>query len=66
MKIKKRNDKLDFKKLKPFEILQKTESVNYKLKLLNTVSIHSNFHVSLLEKALENAKQYKTEIDNKK
>lgn len=64
IKTKRPSDKLDFKKLGPFEILQKTEPVNYKLRLPDTVPIHPNFHVSLLEKAPGNAQQYKTEVDN--
>ena len=38
--------------------------LNYKLKLLKHMKIHSIFHVSLIEKALQNVKTYASEIEN--
>ncbi|OHE90426.1 hypothetical protein CORC01_14276, partial [Colletotrichum orchidophilum] len=37
IKIKRLNDKLNYKKLKPFEIIKKVLLINFKLKLLNTI-----------------------------
>jgi Chromo (CHRromatin Organisation MOdifier) domain len=53
IKTKRPSSKLDFKKLGPYEIEQRTSTVNYRLKLLKGSRIHPVFHVSLLEKALE-------------
>ena len=49
--IKRPSDKLDHKKLRPFEITKKKGPVNYRLKLLKTIRIHPVFYVSLLEPA---------------
>nr|XP_036576341.1 reverse transcriptase domain protein [Colletotrichum truncatum]KAF6783066.1 reverse transcriptase domain protein [Colletotrichum truncatum] len=51
IKTKRPSDKLDFKKLGPFEITKKISEVNYKLKLPETMKCHPVFHVSLLEPA---------------
>ena len=51
IKTKRPNTKLDFKKLGPFEILEKIGSVNYKLRLPANSKLHPVFHVSLLEQA---------------
>ncbi|OHF01926.1 hypothetical protein CORC01_02804, partial [Colletotrichum orchidophilum] len=37
IKIKQLSNKLDYKKLKPFEIIKKVLLINFKLKLLNTI-----------------------------
>lgn len=51
------SDKLDFKKLGPFKILEKISDTNYRLSLTPTMGIHPVFHILLLEKAPENAEE---------
>jgi hypothetical protein len=51
VQTKRPSDKLDHKKLGPFEIDEKIGSVNYRLRLPKTMEIHPVFHVSLLEPA---------------
>jgi len=51
VKTRRPSDKLDHKKLGPFEIEEVKGPVNYKLKLPRTMEIHPVFHVSLLEPA---------------
>jgi hypothetical protein len=65
IKTKRSSKKLDHKKLGPFKILKKIGTLNYKLQLPTTIRIHPVFHVSLLEKANQNARQAKIEIDGK-
>jgi hypothetical protein len=48
---KRLSDKLDHKKLGPFEIAKIKSLVNYCLKLLKTIKIHPVFYVSLLKPA---------------
>ncbi|GME32536.1 reverse transcriptase domain protein [Neofusicoccum parvum] len=55
IKTKRPNNKLDFKKIGPFEIAEKLGKVNYRLKLPKTMRIHPVFHVALLEPAPANA-----------
>ena len=55
IKSKRPNDKLDFKKIGPFKIIEKLEEVTYRLKLPTTTRINSTFYIALLEPALENA-----------
>ncbi|KAK6224224.1 reverse transcriptase domain protein [Colletotrichum tabaci] len=51
IKTKRPSDKLDYKKLGPFEITQKISDVNFKLKLPDTMKVHPVFHIALLEPA---------------
>ncbi len=51
VQTKRPSDKLDHKKLGPFEIDKKLGPVTYRLKLPKTMEIHPVFHVSLLEPA---------------
>src|SRR3989440_11800165 len=46
------SNKLDFKKIGPFKILEKRSTVNYKLELPKGMRIHPVFHISLLEPAV--------------
>ena len=48
---KRPSDKLDHKKLGPFEIIEVKGPVNYRLKLLKTIRIYPVFYVSLLKPA---------------
>jgi hypothetical protein len=47
-------DKLDYKKIRPFKILEYIRLVNYKLKLFTYIRINLVFYVSLLELVLKN------------
>jgi len=49
------SDKLDYKRIGPFEIEAKIGEVNYRLKLPKHMRIHPVFHVALLEPAPHNA-----------
>ncbi len=49
------SNKLDYKKLRHYEIDKKLSLVNFRLKLLRNMRIHSVFHVLLLEPVLLNA-----------
>ncbi len=51
--IKRSNDKLDFKKLKPFIIIRKILKNNYKLLLLKIILIHLIFYIFLFEPILK-------------
>ena len=49
--MKKSNNKLNYTKLKSFEILEEKKSINYELNLSASMKIHSVFHISLLKSA---------------
>ncbi len=49
------SDKLDYKKIGPFEVLEQIGKVNYRLKLPKKMRINPVFHISLLEPAPLNA-----------
>ena len=55
IKTQKSSNKLDFKKIGPFEIEEQIGKVNYKLRLSENMQIHSIFHVFLLKPALTHA-----------
>ena len=63
IKTKRPSDKLDYTKLGPFKIQKKLRLVTFRLKLLRHMRIHLVFHISLLEKAPENAKRELVHID---
>jgi hypothetical protein len=63
IKTKRPNEKLDHRKLGPFKIRKKLGKLSYELELPKTMRIHPIFHVSLLEKAPQNARQCRTETD---
>src|SRR5437763_9014648 len=56
IRMKRPSNKLDFKKIGPFKILEKRSTVNYKLELPKGMRIHPVFHISLLEPAPKNTK----------
>nr|XP_036575983.1 reverse transcriptase domain protein [Colletotrichum truncatum]KAF6782639.1 reverse transcriptase domain protein [Colletotrichum truncatum] len=56
IKTKRPSDKLDFKKLGPFEITKKVSNVNFKLALPDSMKYHPVFHISLLEPALQGSR----------
>ncbi|KAK1470621.1 hypothetical protein CTAM01_16744, partial [Colletotrichum tamarilloi] len=43
------NNKLNYKKLRPFEIIKKVLLINYKLKLLNIIRYYPVFYILLLK-----------------
>ncbi|OHF00708.1 hypothetical protein CORC01_04025, partial [Colletotrichum orchidophilum] len=43
------NNKLNYKKFKPFEIIKKVLLINFKLKLLNTIRYYLVFYILLLK-----------------
>jgi hypothetical protein len=56
IKTKQLSIKLNYQKLGLFKIEEQLGLVGYKLKLPKSIKIYLNFHVLLLEKALDNAK----------
>ncbi|CCC05694.1 hypothetical protein SMACR_09824 [Sordaria macrospora] len=60
IKTKRPSDKLDYKKLGPFKVLEKVGTSNYRLELPKGMRQWPTFHSSLLEPAPKNAR-----IDNK-
>ena len=63
IKTKRPSNKLDYTKLEPFKIMEKLGLVTFKLELLIYMRIHLVFHISLLEKAPQNAKRESVHID---
>ena len=55
IKTKRPSDKLDYKRLGPFEIISQVNPVTYRLKLPENWRTHDSFHVSLLEPFRENS-----------
>jgi len=51
IKTQRPSNKLDFKKIGPFEIKEQIGKMNYKLRLPENMQIHPVFHVFLLEPA---------------
>ncbi|KAK1502714.1 hypothetical protein CABS01_09325, partial [Colletotrichum abscissum] len=47
------SNKLDYKKLRFFEIIKKVLLINYKLRLLNTIRYYPIFYILLLELILK-------------
>ena len=64
IKTKQSSNKLNCRKLESFKVLKKIEMLNYKLKLLKYMKIHSTFYISLIEKASQNIKTYASEVEN--
>ena len=54
IRIRRPNNKLDFKKIEPFEIDKQIRKVNFRLILLEIMRIHPVFYIALLEPAPEN------------
>ena len=63
IKITRPSDKLDYKKIKLFEILEEVKLVNFKLRLLETIRINLVFYALLLEPVLPNAKTFVLELN---
>jgi hypothetical protein len=53
IKIKRKSDKLNFKKLKLFKIEKELRPVIFKLKLLKEIKIYLIFYITLLESTLK-------------
>ena len=49
LKTKRLSKKLDYIKLRPFEVKEVIGTVNYRLKLLQTMQIYLVFYILLLE-----------------
>jgi hypothetical protein len=54
IKTKRLNDKLDYKKIRPFKIKKKLLDINFKLLLPTKIQIYSVFYILLLELVLAN------------
>ncbi|OHF03856.1 hypothetical protein CORC01_00718, partial [Colletotrichum orchidophilum] len=48
------SDKLNYKKLKPFEIIKKILLINFKLKLLNIIRYYLVFYILFLKLIFKN------------
>ena len=57
------SDKLNYKKIGLFEILEEVGLVNFKLKLLGTIRINLVFYALLLELVLPNIEIFTLELD---
>ncbi|KAK1502137.1 hypothetical protein CTAM01_05575, partial [Colletotrichum tamarilloi] len=49
------SNKLNYKKLKPFEIIKKVLLINYKLRLLNIIRYYPVFYILLLKPILRSS-----------
>lgn len=58
------SDKLDYKKVRPFEIEEAIEEVNYRLKLPQHMRINPVFHISLLEPTTNDAPTIALELSD--
>lgn len=56
IKTKQPSDKLNYKKIGLFRILQKLSKISYKLSLSLIIRIHFVFYISLFESVLANAR----------
>ena len=56
IKIKRENNKLDWKKIGSFKIEKKLEQIIYRLILLKTIKIYPIFYISLLELVSKNVR----------
>ena len=56
-------NKLDYKKIKLFEILEEVGLVNFRLRLLETIRINLMFYALLLKLVLPNAKTFILKLD---
>ena len=63
IKITRPSDKLDYKKIRLFEILEKIRLVNFKLKLLETIRINLVFYALLLKLVPYNAEIFILELN---
>ena len=63
IKTKWPSNKLNYIKLGPFRVTKKLELIIFKLELLVYIRIYLVFHISLLEKVLENVKKELVYID---
>ena len=63
IKITRPLNKLDYKKIKLFEILEEIRLVNFKLRLLETIRINLVFYILLLELVLYNVKTFTLELN---
>ena len=65
VKTKQPSDKLDYKKIRPFQISEKLSDTNFRLSLPTKMRIHPVFHISLLEPAPANARlETQVELEN--
>ena len=63
IKITRPLDKLNYKKVGPFIILDQISSVNYRLKLLRNIRINLVFYALLLELVPPNTETFVLELD---
>ena len=57
------SDKLDYKKIGPFEVLEQISNINFRLKLPKHMRINPVFHILLLEPAPANTPTIAPELD---
>ena len=57
------SDKLDYKKIRLFEILEEVGLVNFRLRLLGTIRINLVFYALLLEPAPYNVETFTLELN---